>query len=345
MRITSIVAAALVAVTLDAGAQGSSSTGYVGAEGSRIYYEECGRGPKLILLHDGSANTTTWDAVWPLLCERFHVVRYDRRGLGRSDAPTKSFAQTDDLHALMLDRRIPRATIVGSSAGGAIAIDYALAHPERVERLVLVGAVVGGLRMSDYFAEEKAASMEAAAAGRRYDPALERRPAVPAVARLGEVRVPTLILVGESDIADVHAHAGAIELGIWGARREVIRKAGHLVQGDQPGVLRDRIVAFIEESPIVSVPEKRLRVFVGTWRSPAGQGDFIVRNGRLTLRLPGEPELPFFPSSDSTFYALIWQQYKVNFRSDSAGRLVADIIVGDRRATAVRTSTRPGRER
>ena len=318
-------------------APGGATSGFVTVDGSRIHYEECGRGPTLVLLHDGGSTMATWDAVWPLLCARFHVVRYDRRGVGRSETPARPFAHTDDLDSLLAARRIARATLVGSSIGGAISIDYALVHPERVDRLVLVGAVVNGLPVSTYFTEEKAASMDAQEKSRRYSPALERRLPTPAVARLGEIRAPTLILVGESDIADVHSHAGAIELGIWGARREIVRKSGHLVQGDQPAVLRDRIVEFVEESPVVIVPAARLNALAGRYVSPLGQGEFVVKDDRLRLRLPGQPELPLFPSSDSTFYALIWGKYQVNFRRMPDGAMVADIIVnGKPQTTAIR---------
>lgn len=61
-----------------------------------------------------------------------------------------------------------------------------------------------------------------------------QRPQSSALSRLGEIRVPTLIIVGEHDIPDVHAHAGAIEAGIARSRREVVSNAGHLVHMEQP---------------------------------------------------------------------------------------------------------------
>jgi len=69
-------------------------------------------------------------------------------------------------------------------------------------------------------------------------PAPER----PALQRLGEIRVPTLILTGEYDIPDVHAHAGAINAGIPGSLRDIIPGAAHLVPIEQPGRL-NRVVA------------------------------------------------------------------------------------------------------
>jgi 3-oxoadipate enol-lactonase len=63
---------------------------------------------------------------------------------------------------------------------------------------------------------------------------LERLPETPASARLGEIAVPTLIVVGEQDIPDVHAHSGAIEAGVRGATRVVLPGSGHLPHLEAP---------------------------------------------------------------------------------------------------------------
>jgi 3-oxoadipate enol-lactonase len=72
---------------------------------------------------------------------------------------------------------------------------------------------------------------------------LERLPERPALPRLGEIAVPTLIVTGEQDIADVHAHSGAIEAGISGARRVVLPGSGHVPYLEVPeafhGVVRE----------------------------------------------------------------------------------------------------------
>jgi pimeloyl-ACP methyl ester carboxylesterase len=56
-------------------------------ENGRLYYESCGTGSKaIVLFHDGLMHSAAFDEVWPMLCERFRVIRYDRRGYGRSPA-------------------------------------------------------------------------------------------------------------------------------------------------------------------------------------------------------------------------------------------------------------------
>jgi pimeloyl-ACP methyl ester carboxylesterase len=78
------------------------------------------------------------------------------------------------------------------------------------------------------------------------DQILSPKPALP---RLGEIRVPTLLLVGDADIPDVHAHAGAIEAGIPRARRIVIRGVGHLMYLEKPDEFARTVIGFIETNP------------------------------------------------------------------------------------------------
>jgi pimeloyl-ACP methyl ester carboxylesterase len=68
----------------------------------------------------------------------------------------------------------------------------------------------------------------------------------PASKRLSEIGAPTLILVGEADIADVHTHSGAINAGIRESTMEVIKDAGHLIQLEKPGEIAKRIDDFAQ---------------------------------------------------------------------------------------------------
>ncbi len=72
-------------------------------------------------------------------------------------------------------------------------------------------------------------------------------PEVPAVRRLQEIQAPTLILVGEFDIPQCHAHAGAINLAIPNSTREIVRRAGHLVPAEQPEESNKRVLEFLAE--------------------------------------------------------------------------------------------------
>jgi 3-oxoadipate enol-lactonase len=118
-------------------------------DGGKLAYETCGAGPKaIVLLHDGILHSAAFDDVWPILCQRFRVVRYDRRGYGASSPALTTYAPTKDLEALMKAVGLEHATLVGSSSGSGIAVDYALAHPDAVDGLVLVGPWVSGFDVS-----------------------------------------------------------------------------------------------------------------------------------------------------------------------------------------------------
>lgn len=74
---------------------------------------------------------------------------------------------------------------------------------------------------------------------------LERAYESPALPRLGQIAVPTLIIAGEHDIADVHAHCGAIEAAIPAARRPVLPNSGHLPHFEAPGEFNTAVLGFL----------------------------------------------------------------------------------------------------
>lgn len=68
-----------------------------------------------------------------------------------------------------------------------------------------------------------------------------------ALPRLGEIHIPALLLVGDADIPDVHAHGGAIEAGIPRARRVVIKDVGHLMYLEKPAEFSRVVIEFLEK--------------------------------------------------------------------------------------------------
>jgi pimeloyl-ACP methyl ester carboxylesterase len=278
-----VLAALSSSLALSAGSSDSVSgeqvSGYLDVTGSKIYYEERGSGPAIVLLHDGLLHAVTWDEVWQPLAAKFHVIRYDRRGYGRSDPATSSFSPTQDLAKLFKHLKVEHAVIVGSSSGGALAIDFAIVHPEMVDGLFLIGPVVHGMEYSAEFREranrnnepmerddvkawarnwsqdrllvagpnEKARQkiyeelVATAEKLKKYDGALEEKLRPSASERFGQIKVPTMILVGDGDIADVHTHVRAINSGIKGSERVVVKDAGHLIQLEKPEEIVQRV--------------------------------------------------------------------------------------------------------
>ncbi len=114
--------------------------------GHRVAYRQGGSGPAVLLIHGMAGSTATWKSVMPALAEQFTVVAPDLPGHGDSeklvgDLSLGSFAST--LRDLLVALDLERATIVGQSLGGGVAMQFAYQYPERAERLVLVGS--GGL--------------------------------------------------------------------------------------------------------------------------------------------------------------------------------------------------------
>ena len=114
--------------------------------GACMAYREAGAGPTLVLLHGIAGSSGTWVPVMRLLERRFHLVAPDFIGHGDSDKPSGDYslgshasAVRDLLHVLGVER----ATVVGQSFGGGVALQLAYQYPELCERLVLVDA--GGL--------------------------------------------------------------------------------------------------------------------------------------------------------------------------------------------------------
>ena len=119
-------------------------TGHVAIEGGSLYYESAGAGRTIVLLHGGNLDSRMWDDQFAVLRRRYRVIRYDARGFGRSSPADLPFAAHEDLTALLHGLAVERASFVGLSLGGRIAIDFALAHPGMVECLVLAAPGISG---------------------------------------------------------------------------------------------------------------------------------------------------------------------------------------------------------
>jgi pimeloyl-ACP methyl ester carboxylesterase len=119
---------------------------FVETEGARLYVEEAGDGHAVVFLHPGLWDCRTWDPQFELFADRYHVVRYDARGYGRSTRPEPgvAYSHVRDLLAMLDDSGIDRAALVGCSMGGTNEVDFVLEHPDRVLALVLVAAGVDG---------------------------------------------------------------------------------------------------------------------------------------------------------------------------------------------------------
>ena len=112
----------------------------------RISYRTAGEGPVLLLIHGMAGSASTWRQVMPGLSRQYTVVAPDLLGHGHSDKPVGDYslgAFASTLRDLLVALGHERATVVGQSLGGGVAMQFSYQYPERCERLVLVGS--GGL--------------------------------------------------------------------------------------------------------------------------------------------------------------------------------------------------------
>lgn len=201
----------------------------VPVDGGTLWADDTGGDlPPLVLMHPGVGDSTLWDGMLPALAARYRVIRFDWRGYGRSPLPTGPYTLLGDLLAVLDHFGLDRVPLVGASMGGRAAVTLAVVHPDRVSSLVLVtpgvsgydwpegpedaeyealaaaGDLAGltelGLRLWAAAGHDDAARTQLASAVRGWIAEDEHaRPDPPVYDRLGEVAVPTVLLLGERD--------------------------------------------------------------------------------------------------------------------------------------------------
>ena len=243
--------------------------------GGAIAGESLGGGTALLLLHGWALDRKAW-APQRILGDRFRLIIADRRGFGRSSAPPDVAAETEDLLAICDMLGIERAILVGMSQGGRVALQFALAYPDRVSGMILQGAPLGDflparrgedhVPIDDYrdlirggrIAEMKrqwgdhalmrGVDSERLLAG--YDgrdllaPA---GPAAPLAGALGGIGAPTLVVTGLSETPWLDLVGDALAYGLPDARRARV-PGGHLCNWSHPDPYNALVARFAAET-------------------------------------------------------------------------------------------------
>jgi 3-oxoadipate enol-lactonase len=252
-------------------------------DGGRLWYEEAGRGPA-VLLHAGGADSRRWDGHLERFARSYRTVRIDLPGAGASPLPDKPYSPNDLFEGLLDALGIDRAAPVGVSAGGGLAIDFALERPQRTWALVVVASGPRGIddvqldpRVHAFYQAVGAGDLERAAelfielwAPLQTSPELDARirrmvaesvgmlqvlpkglielPAWSAAERLGELCVPTLAVWGDRDLPEVGVVAERLVAGVPGARRVVLHEVDHFVPMRAPEPFAREMLAFLGEA-------------------------------------------------------------------------------------------------
>lgn len=135
---------------------------------AELAYDTAGdpKNPAILFIHAGVATRAMWDPQFVDLADDHFLVRYDTRGYGESPGEDQEFADRHDVQAVLDAAGVAKATLVGASRGGRIALDACLDAPDRASGLVMIGSTPGGQADGDATAREREmiAEMEAASA-------------------------------------------------------------------------------------------------------------------------------------------------------------------------------------
>ena len=251
--------------------------------GARIWYSDTGgSGAPVVFLHAATGSSQVWEHQIPAFkASNFRVVTYDRRGFGRTvidPAGIQPGTGSEDLLALVDHLRVDRFHIVGTAAGGIVALDFAVSFPQRLRSLVLANSIGGvqdpeylelgnRLRPAPQFNALPPEFRELSPSYRAVNPGgterwkeLERTnrspgPAPPAqrmkshmtFSTLERIKLPTLLLTGDADLYAPPAVLRLFAARISGSESVVVPEAGHSAYWEQPEIFNRTVLAFIRK--------------------------------------------------------------------------------------------------
>ncbi len=250
---------------------------YAEANGLRLYYEEQGSGPPLVLLNGATLTLDApgrggWATLRPLLAQRYRVVHVEGRGHGRTDNPGGPDAYTlatlaADIRAVIEGLGLAPAHVAGFSHGALVALELAFAHAGAVRSVVGIGANYtidakseAGYQGLDPDRIEREAPEQAADLARRLDPhhapghwrdllrwivASETAPRSYAAGDLARIAVPTLWIAGEDDHWFELDQLLTLKARIPGAEILIVNHAGHNAQTTHPHLVGPAMVDFL----------------------------------------------------------------------------------------------------
>jgi pimeloyl-ACP methyl ester carboxylesterase len=258
----------------------------VAVDGGEVWADDSGgSGRPVVLLHPGVGDSRIWDGILPALTPKYRVIRYDARGFGRSPAPEVRFSLLADLVAVLDHFGVQRAAFVGCSQGGASSLGLAVEKPSRVSALVLLcPGVPGEPGLEEAMNSPGAAELEAkfgrfieagdvdglaglmqriwGKAGATPEAMEQLRSAAhaildsgdlnvtdpPVFARLGEIAVPSALLVGDADLpplVEANKQAAAV---IPGCEFMLVPGMDHFPPLREPGLVLSAITKTLDRA-------------------------------------------------------------------------------------------------
>lgn len=257
---------------------------YCNVTGTALYYVVTGSGTPVVFLHGNPVDHTCWDFQIPEISKHYQVIRYDLRGFGRSKPSAVSYSHADDLKSLLDYLKVEKAYLVGWSMGGGAVLNFTLVNPERVKGIVLIGSSLGGFPYSESFTSTYFVQIRNTAEQLGVDAAkkqllqhplfssLQNYPMglkkiqeclnnysgwhwlnkdygipfnPPAIKRLSEINVPTLVMIGEHESPDFKEISEVLATNIAGAKKIEMADAGHALPLEKPDYFNKLVLDFI----------------------------------------------------------------------------------------------------
>lgn len=256
------------------------------SDGVSIYYEVSGNpdGPWLVLSNSLGTDLAFWDPQVAAFGEEFHILRYDTRGHGKSDAPAGDYTYDQlgaDALAVMNAAGVDKALFCGLSMGGMTGLWLGINAPQRFERLALcnTGAKIGDTSVwqpridavlsggmqpivdavvdrwfTKRFQEAEPATVDLIRAMILRTPAVGYAGCCAALRdcdlrdRIGAIDLPTLIIAGTHDLATPPALSDEIQASIEGSRM-IVLNAAHLSNIEAEKTFNVAVSSFLTHVP------------------------------------------------------------------------------------------------
>jgi pimeloyl-ACP methyl ester carboxylesterase len=240
------------------------------------YWDTGGEGAPVVLLHPASGSGLIWGYQQSALAKAgYRVIGYSRRSYYNSDPMAKDHPGigSADLHALIEFLGLKKFSVVASAAGGTIAADYALSHPDRLDRLVIadnsagvrdgdIAKAASNIRPKDFddmpveFRElgpsYRAANPEGtrlwaelahkAVTGRDFRQGVANEITT---AKLEGMKVPTLLITGDADLITPPSIMRMVAQHIPGSEISIVAESGHSTYWEQPDIFNSAVLSFL----------------------------------------------------------------------------------------------------
>ena len=252
--------------------------GYAVAPGAHLWFQDTqGKGTPVVLLHAASGNAAMWESQMRSFSQAgYRVIAWDRRGHGKTTTEPDVSASTavEDMARILETLNVRRFHLVGTAAGGIVALDFALSFQERVISLTVANSVYGIEDPSYLEIRSNLRAASAQASGMRTD-FLELGPSYRAMnpegvtrwlsgtkqnppvripqptrnkitfAAIQSLRIPVLLLTGDGDLLSPPPLIRLVHSKIPQSEMLVVPESGHSAFWEQPEMFNRTVLSFI----------------------------------------------------------------------------------------------------